>query len=81
MRFERIYIDRDNYYSIGIDRDSGQHLMEVVVTGVAWHYLYFRLTPEELAAFERDNQALTPLSYELAADKGSGKFADRLVPA
>ncbi len=79
MQFERIYIDRGNYYSIGIDRETGEYLIEVVITWIAWYYVYFRLTPEEVAEFERDNQALTPLSYELAADKGAKKYADRLV--
>jgi hypothetical protein len=79
MQFEPIHIDRSNYYSIGIDRETGQHLIQVVITWVAWYSNYFRLTPDEVAAFDLDNNALTTLSYELAADKGADKLSDRLV--
>jgi hypothetical protein len=79
MTYEPLHISREHYYSVGIDRDTGQHLIEVVITWVAWYSIYFRLTSQEVAAFEADRDALTPLSYELAADQGAHKFADRLV--
>ena len=65
--------------SIVTDRETGQHLIEVVITWIAWYSIYFRLTPDEVAAFELDKSALTPLSLELAADKGTDIFSDRLV--
>jgi hypothetical protein len=79
MQFERLYTSPENYYSVGIDRDSGQYMIEVVITWIAWYNIYFRLTPEEVAAFQVDREALTPLSYELASDKGESRFSDRLV--
>lgn len=77
--YSEIYCSSDNYYSVGIDADTGEPLIQVVITWVAWYSVYFRLTPEEFAAFQCDHEALTPLSYELAKDKGFDKFRDRLV--
>lgn len=79
MQYERIHVNHDHYYSVGIDRESGDYLIEVLITWVAWYSIYFRLTPEEVRLFEADADSLTSLSYELAKDKGFDRFRDRLV--
>jgi hypothetical protein len=79
MKFNRIFTNAEHYYSVGIDQETGEHLIEVVITWVAWYSIYFRLMPEEVQAFRVDPNALTGLSYELAADRGNNRFRDRLV--
>ncbi len=79
MRYRSIYANRDHYYSVGIDDETGEWLMEVVITWVAWYSIYFRLTTAEIECFNEDHDSLTALSYELASDKGRSKFRDRLV--
>ena len=79
MRFKQLYINRDHYYSVGIDEDTGDHMLAVVITWVAWYSIYFRLTHEEVILFRENSEALTELSYEMASEKGEWKFKDRLV--
>ena len=79
MRYRSIYANRDHYYSVGVDDETGEWLMEVVITWVACYSIYFRLTPAEIGRFNQDHDALTDLSYELASDIGRSKFRDRLV--
>lgn len=79
MNYQPLHVDRDHYYSVGIDKESGEYLMEVVITWIAWYSIYFRLLPEEVEAFKQDSDALRELSYELAKDRGNEKFKDRVV--
>ena len=77
MNYQRIYTNPEHYYSIGIDADSGQYMIEVVITSVAWYSLYFRLNSNEVATFRRDQDSLTRLSHKLARDKGKFWYRHR----
>jgi hypothetical protein len=79
MRYKSTHVNADHYYSVGIDEETGEYLIEIVVTWVMWYSIYFRLLAEEVEAFQLDHNSLTPLSYELASDKGFVRFRDRLV--
>jgi hypothetical protein len=79
MNYQPLFISAEHYYSVGIDHDSGDYLIEVVITWIAWYSIYFRLTEAEIAAFKSDPTALVELSYEMAADKGVRRFRDRMV--
>lgn len=79
MKFKPIYKDSDNYYSVGIDEESGKYVIEVVITWIAWYNIYFSLTDEEVELFKKNESALTELANEMAHDKGKSKFKDRLI--
>jgi hypothetical protein len=79
MNYRQLYINTEHYYSVGIDDDSGEYLIEVVITWIAWYSIFFRLTATEIEAFKSNPIALTDLSYEMAADKGAKHFRDRMV--
>jgi hypothetical protein len=79
MNYQRIYTNSEHYYSIGIDNDSGQYIIEVIITWVAWYSIYFRLNSKEIASFRRDQDSLTELSYKMARDKGKFWYRHRLL--
>ena len=76
MNYTPLYVESDHFYSVGVDEETGEYLIEV---WLALYSIYFRLLPDEVETFKRDPHALRELSYELAADKGDAQFKDRLV--
>jgi hypothetical protein len=36
------------FLSVGIDEETGEHLIEVIITWVAWYGIYFRLLAAEV---------------------------------
>jgi len=80
MAVNWIHTDQERYYSVGVDDDSGQGVIEVIVTSLAWRSFRFRLSDEELAAVRADLHALDELAERLAIDKGQRFYADRLLP-
>lgn len=59
--------------------DSNDYVMEVMITGIAWYSIYFRLSDDEIDQFNRDNNALIDLSQRFAVDKGKKFYKDRLI--
>jgi hypothetical protein len=81
MTYKTLYTDVDHHYSIGIDVETGTHVMEVIITQVGWYALYFRLQADEVARFNQDPGALTELPQRFAQDKGKWHYRDRLIPS
>jgi hypothetical protein len=79
MKFKSLYKDNDNYYSVGINEESGKYIIEIVITWIAWYNIYFSLTAEEVEMFKKNESALRGLANEMAHDKGRSKFKDRLL--
>ena len=79
MRFRSTYDDSERYYSVGIDEETGQGVLEVVLTGVVWTSLFFRLSDNELNSFQQDRHSLDDLAERLAHDKGVHVYSDRLI--
>jgi hypothetical protein len=79
MRYRRLYVNTEHHFSVGHDEETGYDVIEIVITWVAWYSIYFRLMPQEMAAFELNPDSLVPLSYDLAKDKGFGVHRERLV--
>jgi hypothetical protein len=79
MKFKSIYKDSDNYYSVGIDEETGKYVIEIVITWIAWYSIYFSLTDEEVEMFKKNESALTGLANEMAHDKGRSKFREQLI--
>jgi hypothetical protein len=69
MRFKRTYLNKEHYYSIGIDEETGENVMEVVITWVCWYSVYFRLTDEEHERFQQDQEALSATVLERCSQK------------
>jgi len=78
MEFKELYRS-DKYYSVGVDDDTGDPVIEVTITGIAWTDYYFRLTPEEFDRFKSDHASLDDLADRMAYDKGAKYFTDRLI--
>jgi hypothetical protein len=47
MKFKIVHKNSDQYYSLGIDEETGTYVLSVVVGTVMLEGAYFRLTPEE----------------------------------
>ena len=66
MDFKELYVNTDDYYSVGIDQDSGSPVLMVIVTWTAWFERYFRLNDREYRRFQKNNECLTRLVRKLA---------------
>jgi hypothetical protein len=78
IKFKELY-KNERYYSVGIDTETGEPVIEVTMTGIGWSDSYFRLTPEEFKSFQQDAGALDDLAERMAYDKGNQFYADRLL--
>jgi hypothetical protein len=47
MKFKTVHKNSNQYYSLGIDEETGIYVLSVVVGRVCLETAYFRLTPEE----------------------------------
>lgn len=79
MKPKELFVNREKYYSVAIDEDTGQPLIIVTVTSIAWRDYTFRLTHEEFESFKKDQSSLDDLAERLALDKGQKYYADRLI--
>ena len=79
MRFKALFTDKENYYSVGIDEETGEYVMEVVVTWIAWYSRYFRLTPEEIQRFEEDHHSLSEMARAFVGSGGVTHYGDRMI--
>ena len=79
MKLKTLFIDQENYYSIGIDEETGEYVMQVVITWIAWYSRYFRLTPDEVQRFEADPRSLSGLARAFAGSGAVTKYADRMI--
>lgn len=77
MTLKELFVS-PNYYRVGID-ETGNGVIAVTITAVAWYEIYFRLTDDELASVKTDPRALDDLAKRLAVDKGKRLYADRLL--
>ena len=78
MKYIRKFIDKENYYTVGIDEETNDYLMEVVVTGIAWYSRFFKLKPNEIERFLEDENSLLNLSKKLTKPS-SKELEERLV--
>jgi len=79
MNYSPSYIDKENYYSVGVDSETGNHMLEVVITHIAWYSRYFALTEDEIRRFKSDPASLKPLALSLAGSGAIKVYASRLV--
>lgn len=79
MKFRELYTDKDNYYSVGIDEETGEHVMEVVITWIAWYSRYFRLTDDEIQRFEADRGSLAGIARAFAGSGAVSNYGDRMI--
>lgn len=78
MKFEELYTS-PNYYMVGVDKETGDGVIAVMITSVAWSELFFRLTAAEPFEAKSDVHALDDLAERLAIDQGRKFYADRLI--
>ena len=79
MKYEAEFIDRDYYYSVGVDLSTGEYIMEVVITHIAWYSRYFSLSENEVSKFKEDNTSLRNLAKSFGAPGAVKAYAERLV--
>jgi hypothetical protein len=70
MKFKRVHTNQDEYYSIGIDEETGGYVLDIVMTGVAWYSRYFRLTKEEFEAYPKNRATMDRLARGCAGASG-----------
>lgn len=79
MQFKALYIDKENYYSVGIDEETGEHVMEVVITWIAWYSRNFRLTQDEIQRFEADSKSLEGIARAFAGSGAVSNYGHRMI--
>jgi hypothetical protein len=79
VNFTPVFTDQENYYSIGIDKDTGDHVCEVVITWIAWYSRYFRLTKDEIERFNADPKSLEGIARAFASSGAVTNYAERLI--
>jgi hypothetical protein len=74
---KEILVDSGRMYALTQDSD-GNYYLEVLVGGFAMYEVVLPLTPEEVAAYEKNGKyELDTLAFKVAKDKS--RFADRLI--
>lgn len=66
MKFQPVHIDRANYYALGIDEETGTHVLTVVAGTILLYTLYFRLTPEEYHDYPHNKAFIDDLAKSCA---------------
>jgi hypothetical protein len=63
MRFRDEYVSRDDFYSLGVDEDTGGHYLSIPVSvGIADYEERYGLTPDEYRALLADAVAARALA-------------------
>ena len=75
----KIYKNTEWLYQVCEVAETGEPVIEVVIPGLGWYSLYFRLTPEQADLVNTDKDALTRLARSLSADKGRRRFRAQLI--
>lgn len=78
-KLDKIYDDRDNYYSLLVDRKNKILVLEAVITSIGWYSVYFWLSAEEYRLFREDKPAFDQLVGSYASDKGARFYKERLL--
>jgi len=79
MKYRSVHINKDGYYSIGIDEETGPYVLEVVMTWVAWYSRYFRLSKEEFDSYPKNQAEIDLLARACAGDSGIKNNQDRFI--
>lgn len=79
MKFKSLYTNQEHYYSIGIDEESGDYVMEVVITHIACYSRFFRLTEDEIKRFKDQEDSLNGIAGSFASPAAIKVYAKRLI--
>jgi hypothetical protein len=79
MKFRAIHVNQEKYYSIGIDEDTQQFVLAVVITWIGWYSRYFALTREEFDSFASRREYLNELADSCASGPGIHNNRERFI--
>ena len=79
MKFKSLYKNQDHYYSIGIDEETGDYVMEVVITHIAWYSRFFKLTDDEVKRFKEKEDSLNGIASSFASSAAIQNYTERLI--
>lgn len=79
MKYKSIFVDKNKFYSVGIDTDTNTYVMEVIVTSGVWHSRYFKISKEEFEYFNTDKKSILDKLSKLFLAKGIQENNDRFI--
>ena len=77
--FVAVWTNENEYYRVGVDRKTGDKVIEIVITSIGWYSVFFKLTQEEFSWYQTNVDNLNDLARQFASDQGREFFADRLI--
>jgi hypothetical protein len=79
VNLQRVHTNQSEYYSLGIDEETKGHVLEVVITWVAWYSRFFKLTKEEFEAYPANQVEIDELARSCAGANGITNNRERFI--
>lgn len=79
MNYRTLFRDRQLDYSIVVAEDTGEFLMVICPEAFPCFRRVYRLTPDEVRKFTREDSRLLALAEDLVSESSQRKYTDRLV--
>ena len=80
MKHKTLFQDCRLDYSIVCAEDTREYLMVIHPGAFPGFQRAYRLTPEEVRAFTKEDSRLLALAENLVSESAQGRYGDRLVP-
>lgn len=58
MKYKYLFVEHKKLYSIGINEETNEYVLMVIVPSTVWYSRYFRISKEEFDYFNSDKKHL-----------------------